>query len=324
MSKYIKVFEPGSPEYVRLEAAADIMSAMSPNGWRYYVDVTWFDFGQGWKWTTILCDGAHDSYQALYPADQERILEADDLEAAAAKVFAGRFCPDRADRYIITYALSSGTDGVEMTTYWATMARNELDAKQKFEARFPDCAVRSVELADENKRSRYGNGWYTDEERASNKAKLDEYYATERDERQEAELTAGTYELDEFTARIAYEDRRASENTPNLEGVHVGDMFYVMWGWEQTNYSFFQVVELRGKHTVIVRENECVMAPYGNMLGLSRPIRDKFRDDRTFTLRTRYDEHLGELWINAPEGCGSGHSLRRCEDGRLFEYSSYA
>jgi hypothetical protein len=36
--------------------------------------------------------------------------------------------------------------------------------------------------------------------------------------------------------------------------VKVGSIFCYSWGWEQTNIDFFQVVEVKGKSTVVVRE----------------------------------------------------------------------
>lgn len=40
----------------------------------------------------------------------------------------------------------------------------------------------------------------------------------------------------------------------NKYGVKVGDLFYISWGYEQTNVDFFQVIELKGEASVIVRE----------------------------------------------------------------------
>ena len=97
MSKYIRTYSNDSPEYARLKAAADIMTARSPKGYHYYVGDTYFDYGQEWVWTTILCDGGEwGGYQALCPANQERILTGD-IDAAVAAVFAGKYCPDRVD-----------------------------------------------------------------------------------------------------------------------------------------------------------------------------------------------------------------------------------
>ena len=40
----------------------------------------------------------------------------------------------------------------------------------------------------------------------------------------------------------------------NNYGVKIGDIFSASWGYDQTNYNFFQVVKLCGKQSVRVRE----------------------------------------------------------------------
>ena len=102
MSKYIKKFNAGTPEFTALETAAKIMTKMSPKGYEYYVGDTYFDYGQDWMWTTILCNGGnYGGYQALSPRAQEEIITAtapEALEAAVRRVFSGKWCPDRVDR----------------------------------------------------------------------------------------------------------------------------------------------------------------------------------------------------------------------------------
>lgn len=85
----IRVFPVDSPEYKRLEAAAALMAKWSGRGVRYKVGKTWFDYGAGLEWTTIIASRENDdSWQALYPAQQERILTADSLEEAVKSYFA--------------------------------------------------------------------------------------------------------------------------------------------------------------------------------------------------------------------------------------------
>jgi len=44
----------------------------------YSVGNTYFDYGQDWRWTTILyAEGTSHSFQALYPAEHERIINGD-------------------------------------------------------------------------------------------------------------------------------------------------------------------------------------------------------------------------------------------------------
>ena len=95
MSNYIKEFDANTREYNRLALAAALLTMKNPNGYHYYVDVTYFDFGQGWLWTTILCDrGNGDIYQALYPRDQEAIITGD-IEAAVDTILQDKHCLDR-------------------------------------------------------------------------------------------------------------------------------------------------------------------------------------------------------------------------------------
>lgn len=100
MSNYIKTFRNDSPEYSALNRAAQIMTERSPRGYHYYVGDTFFDYGQNWVWTTILSDGGNwGGYQALCPRDQEAIIIAatpEALEAAIERIFADKYCPDKA------------------------------------------------------------------------------------------------------------------------------------------------------------------------------------------------------------------------------------
>lgn len=93
---FIRTFTPDTPEYNRLARAAQILTAASPRKYKYQVEDTYFDFGQNWLWTTIICyrpDG--ESYQALYPADQEAILTTDNLIAALAQIGQGKYWLDK-------------------------------------------------------------------------------------------------------------------------------------------------------------------------------------------------------------------------------------
>lgn len=98
MNWAIKRFEPGSDEQKMLAVAAAVLTAKSPNGYRYYVGTTYFDYGQDWKWTTVLCEGDKwGGYQALNPREQEDILLADinDIPKICDEVLADKYCPDR-------------------------------------------------------------------------------------------------------------------------------------------------------------------------------------------------------------------------------------
>lgn len=80
----IKQYPVHSDENNRLRAAAAVLELFDPEKHHFAVEDTYFDYGQGWKWTTII---AHDptaapgsvleSYQYLTPRDQEEIIFSD-------------------------------------------------------------------------------------------------------------------------------------------------------------------------------------------------------------------------------------------------------
>ncbi len=78
----IKTFGEHSKEYGRLMAAATLlnteMDADDREG-HYEIDTIYFDYGNGWKWTTIVFRGGDQwsSYQALNPLHQGMIVYGD-------------------------------------------------------------------------------------------------------------------------------------------------------------------------------------------------------------------------------------------------------
>lgn len=72
MSQYIKVFPADSDEYKRLQAAAKLLTAFTSD--KFYTDVTYFDKGQNWQWTTIIKRIGNQTCQILNPKDQETIV----------------------------------------------------------------------------------------------------------------------------------------------------------------------------------------------------------------------------------------------------------
>ena len=98
MAGSIRIHKPGSMEYKNLELAAVMMTKLSPRGYRYYVGDTFFDIGQNWMWTTILCDGGNfGGSQALYPGVHEEIVKGDiaEIEKAVLDIFNDKFYPDK-------------------------------------------------------------------------------------------------------------------------------------------------------------------------------------------------------------------------------------
>ena len=99
MSTYIAKFDKGTSEYEKLQIVALMLTNRSPLKYRYEVGETYFDFGQDWMWTTILCRGNEwGGYQALNPREQEEILEAEtyaDFVRIVNEILADDLCPDK-------------------------------------------------------------------------------------------------------------------------------------------------------------------------------------------------------------------------------------
>ena len=159
---------------------------------------------------------------------------------------------------------------------------------------------------------------YYAEERAAYEA----HYAEERAVLEAARNQPREYTPDEFAALADYLTSK-DQPTQNAEGVHVGDLFAVSWGWEQTNVDFFQAVALKGAHTVILREiNGDYLGGYRHY-GKVRPMRGAFASDCEYTVRTRISDRDGRLLIKAPNISGD-HYLVKTSDFAEHDYSSYA
>lgn len=117
---YIKTFKLGDPEFENLYKLADILTKKSPNKYVYYVGDTYFDLGQNWMWTTVLCKGDWSSYQALNPREQEEAILANsdaELEKIADSVLSYKYCPDkkRISEDAIADKIKANQDTKEMT-----------------------------------------------------------------------------------------------------------------------------------------------------------------------------------------------------------------
>lgn len=82
MSDFIKEYYPGTPEYQKLKIAAQMLTTFSTKGIEYRVENVYFDYDQDWWWTTIIAyapteTGILRTWQALYPVQEEQILNAD-------------------------------------------------------------------------------------------------------------------------------------------------------------------------------------------------------------------------------------------------------
>lgn len=168
------------------------------------------------------------------------------------------------------------------------------------------------------------DGFMTEEERATASANLEAHYAEERRRLEAGRAEPREYDPETFAALVDY---LASKDGPtqNAEGVHVGDLFYASWGWEQTNIDFFQVVALKGAHTAILRQIGGDYIGGYSYSGKVRPMRNRFVGDEQYTVRTKKSRYYkdGRVEIKAPHISG-GHCLSATTDNAEHDYSSYA
>lgn len=229
-------------------------------------------------------------------------------------------------RYIITHtaAVDAGKP-VVMLTHAAEIAETPEAAAVQFIEKHPDKIVMRVEAAPDASAAfeRYGLGAWTDAEQAEHRARQAARYAVIKDEHDEAAERVRTFTADEFFAEISYKARRANEDTPNLDGVHVGDIFVACWGYDQTNYDFYQVVGLRGKHTAVVRKNATKEEMCSDWNGYTRPIRDAFEEEETHSMRTSINTYRNCPQMKVP-GLLGHHTMTPAAFGELYRNSTGA
>lgn len=75
----LRVIEEHETEYAKLKLVADMLTIYSPNKAKYIVGVTYFDFGQDWKWTTIIRKNFHEC-QILSPREWELIVASETID----------------------------------------------------------------------------------------------------------------------------------------------------------------------------------------------------------------------------------------------------
>lgn len=159
---------------------------------------------------------------------------------------------------------------------------------------------------------------------AANRARAAAEKAAEKAAAQEAQEEAAAYTPEAFAAIVAYMEAR-QQPTPNADGVHIGDLYYDIWGYEQTNVDFYQVISLKGKHTALIRRIKGDYIGGYDVQGKVRPCRDNFRDDEIYTVRTKtITTHDGKTFRRMADPLLKGHALDETDDFRTFGYSSYA
>ena len=227
-------------------------------------------------------------------------------------------------RYIIKHIKKTDeTQAVLFIAHDAEIADTPEQAAAQFIEKRPDRKVYAVHEATEADKIALGLGYMTDGERTDYQRGIHATLERQNEELEEIRARLSEYSPEEFAANVEYEERRKTEETQNAEGVHLGDIFYTCWGYEQTNIDFYQVVQLKGKHTIVLRQNEVKRGCAHTYNGLTRPIRDVFKTGRRgepYTVRTKFiDYHKNgnnELYV-----CVEGHSLDYAEFGKLYDYS---
>lgn len=101
----------------------------------------------------------------------------------------------------------------------------------------------------------------------------------------------------------------------NIE-IKVNDVFVSQWGYEQTNYCFYQIVGLHGKKSVSVRELQTNKVPTGDMRGVVTPILNDFKGD---VFKKRLNVFNGKAFIKIAD-----YEYAYKENGkREYHYTSY-
>lgn len=82
------------------------------------------------------------------------------------------------------------------------------------------------------------------------------WYGFASREQIETAIAGQTIEEQPKAKETASKPVKAKEAKPvkRNHNVKVGDVFYTSWGYEQTNVDFFQVIELRGSSSALVRQ----------------------------------------------------------------------
>lgn len=74
-NEHLKVFPPESIEFQQLQMAALLLNQMCTDR-QFHVEVTYYDFGQHWLYTTLIATDSDSemTYQALQPKEQKILI----------------------------------------------------------------------------------------------------------------------------------------------------------------------------------------------------------------------------------------------------------
>lgn len=162
----------------------------------------------------------------------------------------------------------------------------------------------------------------TDEQREAIREGIRQQYAAQQAKEDAHRGNAREISPETFAARLEYQARK-QQPTQNAEGVHIGDIFYGSWGYEQTNVDFFQVVALKGKHTAVLREIKAEYIGGFSWQGYCRPRRDDFSGNEEYTVRTKMCDYFNPPRLQLNHPTVKGRSLDQIGDDGEVGYSSY-
>lgn len=220
-------------------------------------------------------------------------------------------------RFIIKYRVSEN-----LFSFRAVMAEDEAEAVNVWNFSHNE-KIEEVHVATAADRG-LGLGYYTEEEESGIKNNLNAKMKKAQAEKDDIKRRLSRYTAEERKAEAAYNEARKGTTT-NEEGVHLGDIFYISWGYDQTNIDFFQVVKVSGKHTITLKALDVVASLTSGWSGLTRPIRDSFRKSPIYSeevrVRTKKREWNGHkmplFYINE-------HGADLYKFGDLIDYSTGA
>lgn len=123
-----RTIKPNTSEFEKLEAAAAMLEAFSPNGAWYTVENVYFDYGQDWMWTTI-CRSRYRECQVLSPRDWELIITAEtpaELAEAVEVVRNDKYFNDKEpeEAHEAEYEIMTAGVKKELAEYEATKNRH--------------------------------------------------------------------------------------------------------------------------------------------------------------------------------------------------------
>ena len=123
------------------------------------------------------------------------------------------------------------------------------------------------------------------------------WYAKVTDERKAfvKELQKSNIEIISVANNVseAPKKAKAKKQPVNKYGVKVGDMFCDTWGYGQTNVDFYQVVDLKGSTTVVLKPVNKNARMIGDMSYMVSPIKDDFIEGKYKTrLMTNGEETI--------------------------------